>query len=263
MRSFSSLLRCQLRDTFRSRPILGYALALLLLTDALFRFGGGGTRVVLSLINVVLLVVPLVGAVLGTMLFHRARGFAVFILAQPVGRRPLLAALYLGTVIPFLAALLGGLGIPFLWHAAPEAALWGPLASLLAVGVLLTLISTAIALYLAVRIDDRARGLAAALLLWFAGAVIYDGLVLLVAVSFDRYPIERPLLGLTLLNPFDLGRVFLLLQFDRSALLGYTGALFARFFGAGFGALIAVAAMVAWTGTPLGVAFRAFQRKDL
>ena len=40
MRSFTSLLRCQLRDTFRSRPVLGYALALLLLTDALFRFGG-------------------------------------------------------------------------------------------------------------------------------------------------------------------------------------------------------------------------------
>ena len=155
MRAFFRILACQLKEGWRSRSILGYALLLFLLTDALFRFGGGGPRVVLSLINVVLLLVPLVGAVFGTMYFHQARGFALFLLAQPVGRRPLLAALYLGLAIPLTMALLLGLGLPFLWHATPDAALWRPLIALFAVGVLLTLSATALALLISVRIQDR------------------------------------------------------------------------------------------------------------
>ena len=263
MRTFLRILRCQLLEGIRSRPIWGYAALLFLLTDALFRFGGGGPRVVLSLINVVLLLVPLVGAVFGTMYFHQARGFTLFLLAQPVGRRPLLAALYLGLALPLTGAFLVGLGLPFLWHAAPEPALWRPLATLLAVGVLLTLTATALALVVSVRVHDRARGLAAALLLWIVGAVLFDGLLLLITVAFDRWPLERPLLVLTLLNPLDLGRVLLLLQMDRAALLGYTGALFAKFFGSGVGVLVAATALLAWTAGPIGAAFKLFQHRDL
>jgi len=263
MRTFFKILANTLKEGMRSRPVWGYTLLLLLLTDALFRFGGGGPRVVLSLINVVLLLVPLVGAVFGTMYFHQARGFSLFLLAQPVGRRPLLAALYLGLALPLTAALLLGVGLPFIWYAAPEAALWGPLLSLLGVGVMLTLVATAIALVVSVRINDRAKGLAAALLLWITGAVLFDGLLLLITVSFDRWPLERPLLALTLMNPFDLARVALLLQMDRAALLGYTGALFARFFGSGIGVLVAGAALLAWVAGPVGYAFRSFQRRDL
>ncbi len=263
MRTFLRILACQLKEARRSRPILGYAVVLFLLTDALFRFGGGGERVVLSLINVVLLLVPLVGVVFGTMYFHQSRGFALFLLAQPVGRRPLLAALYLGLAIPLTLALLAGLGLPFLWHAAPEPQLWRPLGALFAVGVLLTLAATALALVISVRVDDRARGLATALLLWFVGAVFFDGVLLLITLTFDRWPLERPLLALTLLNPFDLGRVLLLLQMDRAALLGYTGALFARFFGSAIGAVVAGTALLAWTAGPLAAAFRLFQHRDL
>lgn len=263
MSSFLKILRCQLKEGSRSRPVLGYALLLLLLTDALFRFGGGGPRVVLSLINVVLLLVPLVGAVFGTMYFHQSRGFTLFLLAQPVGRRPLLAALYLGLALPLTLAFLAGLGLPFLWHAAPETALWRPLVTLLAVGVLLTLTATALALVVSVTVADRARGLAAALLIWIVGAVLFDGILLLITVSFDRWPLERPLLVLTLMNPLDLGRVLLLLQMDRAALLGYTGALFAHFFGSSTGILVAGGALLAWTAGPLLAAFRLFQYRDL
>ena len=263
MRTFLKLLGHQLREGSRSRPVLGYALLLALLTDALFRFGGGGPRVVLSLINVVLLLVPLVGAVFGTMYFQQERGFSLFLLAQPIGRRPLLGALYLGLTLPLVTAFLAGVGLPFLWHAVPEPALWRPLASLLAVGVLLTVTATALALLVSVQVADRARGLATALLLWVAGAGGYDALLLFITVAFDRWPLERPLLVLTLLDPFDLGRVLLLLQLDRAALLGYTGALFAKFFGSGFGALVAGTALLAWCAGPLGWAFHRFARRDL
>ena len=70
----AKVLRYQLRDLRRSRWILGYALLLLALTDALLRFGGGGPRAVLSLLNVVLVFVPLVSIVFGTMYLYGARG---------------------------------------------------------------------------------------------------------------------------------------------------------------------------------------------
>lgn len=263
MNTFLKILGYRLREGLRARPILGYALVLFLLTDALFRFGGDGPRVVLSLINVVLLLVPLVGAVFGTMYFQQARGFSLFLLAQPVGRRPLLAALYLGLAIPLTLAFVVGVGTPFLWHAVPSPELWRPLAALLGVGVLLTLTATALALFVSVRVLDQAKGLALSLLLWVAGAVLYDGVVLLFTVAFDRWPLERPLLVLTLLDPFDLGRVLLLLQLDHSALLGYTGALFAAFFGSAIGAVVAGLALAGWTAAPLAASFRVFARRDL
>ena len=95
------------------------------------------------------------------------------------------------------------------------------------------------------------------------GAVCFDAVLLLITVTFDRWPLERPLLVLTFLDPFDLGRVLLLLQMDRAALLGYTGALFSKFFGSGSGALLAGLALLGWTAGPLGGAFHLFKHRDL
>ena len=42
MTTFLRIVRAELRDVRRSRWLPGYALVFLLLTDLLFRFGGGG-----------------------------------------------------------------------------------------------------------------------------------------------------------------------------------------------------------------------------
>jgi Cu-processing system permease protein len=63
------------------------------------------------------------------------------------------------------------------------------------------------------------------------------------------------------LNPIDLARVGILLQLDSAALLGYTGALFTHVF-AGAGTLLAAGALGAWIAGPLGLAARAFRRRD-
>ena len=72
---------------------------------------------------------------------------------------------------------------------------------MLAVGVALTLVFTAFALCVAVLFDDRAWGLGAALLVWLACTVVYDGFILLVLTTFRDYPLETPALILTSLNP--------------------------------------------------------------
>jgi Cu-processing system permease protein len=256
----AKVLRYELQDLRRSRWVFGYALLLLALTDALLRFGGGGPRALVSLLNVVLVLVPLVSVVFGTMYLYAARDFIELLLAQPVRRLELYAGLYAGLALPLAAAFVAGVGVPFVW-AQGDAPL-GPLAMLLAAGVLLTLAFTAIAFLVSLVFEDRTRGFGVALLLWLAATALYDAGLVFVAMTWSDYPLELPLLGLTLLNPVDLGRVLLLLQFDNAALLGYTGAVFERFFGSALGIVVSASALLAWCGIPLWLAGRRFVRKD-
>jgi Cu-processing system permease protein len=106
------------------------------------------------------------------------------------------------------------------------------------------------------------RGLAVAVLLWLLFAVVYDGLVLLLLNVFADYPLEKPMIGLMLLNPVDLARVLLLLSFDASALMGYTGAVFEKFFGSALGIGLSAAALGVWLLVPLALGRRFFKKKD-
>jgi Cu-processing system permease protein len=128
--------------------------------------------------------------------------------------------------------------------------------------VLLTLVFTAFALAVSVVIEDRARGLGAALIVWLLTTLVYDGLILLVTTAFDRYPLEGPLLVLVFLNPVDLARVLLLLSFDISALMGYTGAVYERFFQGGGGAAAAFLMLLACAAVPFLLGLHWFRRKD-
>lgn len=262
MRTTTRILKYELHNVVRSRTVLVYTAFLFLLTEVLFRFGGDGARVVISLLNVVLLFVPLVSVVFGTMYVYGAREFTELLLAQPVGRGSLFAGLYLGLALPLAGAFLVGVGLPFVIHAKAEAALWGPLAMLFTGGLLLTVVFTAVAILLATLFDDRAKGLGGAILIWLGTAVLYDGLILLLVTMFRDYPLERPVLALTLLNPIDLGRVLLLLQFDTAALMGYTGAVFQKFFGTSAGRITVVVVLMIQAAVPLLLASRVFRRKD-
>lgn len=262
MTQAKKILGYQLRDIARNRWVIAYTATLLLLTEGLFRLGSDGPRVVLSLLNVVLILVPLVSLMFGTMYLYNAREFIEMLLAQPVGRRAMFAGLWGGLAVPLAGAILVGLGLPFLLHAR-EASLSLTAAGVLAgTGVMLTAVFTAIAFVLALRFDDRARGFGAALLVWLGCAVLYDGLVLLIATLAADYPLEVPLLALTVLNPLDLGRVLLLFSLDVSALLGYTGAVFQRVLGTPLGIGLAVLALSVWLVVPLAWGGRRFSRRD-
>jgi Cu-processing system permease protein len=256
------VLKFQLRDLVRSRWLLGYTLLLLVLTEALLRFGGSGPRAIISLLNVVLILVPLVGIVFGTMYLYGAREFIELLLAQPVGRPALYTGLYAGLALPLVMGFLLGVGLPFLWAGQGEGSGSGSVALLLASGILLTLVFTALAFLVSVLVVDRARGLGLAIVLWLGVTVLYDAVLVLVATTMADYPLELPLLGLTLLNPVDLGRVLLLLRLDAAALMGYTGAVFERFFGSALGTGVTIGALALWVAAPMLLGMRRFIAKD-
>lgn len=261
-RTIGKVMRYELRDVARSRWLLAYTLFFVLVTDALLRFSDDRAKALLSLTNVVLTLIPLVTVVFATMYIYRARAFIELLLAQPVSRRRLFAGLFLGLALPLSGSIVVGVGLPFVGHGLVDGAQRLTLLTLLAVSVMLTFVFTALAFTIALRVEDAVKGLGLAIALWLGCAVVYDAMVLMAAVMFAEYPLERPMLALMMANPVDLGRVLLLLRFDVAALMGYTGAVFEHFFGGVRGALIASGALLAWTVLPLAAGLRAFQRKD-
>ena len=262
MNTTAKIVWYELRDVLRSRSLIAYALFFFGLTEVLLRFGGGGARAALSLMNVVLLLIPLVAIVFGTIYLYNAREFTELLLAQPVHRRQLFAGQYLGLALSLSAAFVTGLGSALALHAGDDVDHLATLVVVAASGILLTLIFTAFATLIVARVDDKVKGIGIAIGLWLAGTVLYDGLVMLGLMVFADYPLERPALAAMIANPIDLARVLILMRLDVSALMGYTGAVFEEFFGSAGGTALASLALVLWTGVPLLLGARRFQRKD-
>jgi len=257
----AKIARYGVRDLMRSRWLLGYASFFAVATWALLRFSDNESKALLSLVNVVLLVVPLANLVFGAMYLYGAREFVELLLAQPVRRRELFAGLYLGLTGPVALSAVVGIGTPLILHGASAATL-RTAAVLGAMSIALSAVFTGIAAVIAYSVEDRVRGLATALGVWLMLAVVYDGLVLMAAVQFADYPLERPMLALMISNPIDLARLVLLLQFDVAALLGYTGAVFEQFVGHAAGPIVAAGAIALWVAIPAIAGARLFHRKN-
>ncbi len=252
----------QWRELARNRWVLAYAIVLVLLTEVLFRVGGSGPRALTSLLNLVLLIVPLVTSVFGVVYWHAAREFTELLLAQPVPRRSLWWGLYLGLVAPLAVAFAVGLSLPLVWHRALDIETVPLLALYLGVGVALTACFGALALWIGVRHDDRLRGLGLVLGTWFLAAIAYDGVVVWLATAYADWPLERPMLVAMLANPVDLARTALVLRLDSAAMLGYTGAVLARTLGGPLGLAVSGLGLALWIAAPVALALRAFRRKD-
>lgn len=261
MNTILKVLKYQARDAVRSRWLIAYGIFFALVTDGLLRFTGDPVKAQLSLVSVVLFVVPLVAIVFGTVYLYNAREFVELILAQPVNRAQTYTGLYLGLALPLALAFVVGLGAPFLFRGV-DAAGWITLLALLTAGVVLTAVFTAIATLIAVLCEDRLRGLGTAIAVWLLLTVVYDGFVLFVLAVMSDYPLERATLAMMMANPIDIARVGLLLRFDAAAMMGYTGAVFLKFFSGAAGMVITAVALTVWVCAPVALGMRAFQRKD-
>jgi Cu-processing system permease protein len=216
------------------------------------------SKAVLSLLNIVLIVIPLVSMVFSTIHWYNSYEFIELMLTQPISRKKVLLSEFTGISSSLFTAFLIGVGIPVVLYDFNSTGL-----GLILIGSLLTLVFTSIAFLASIKSKDKARGIGAALLLWFYFALIYDGLVLTILFTFSDYPLEKITLVLSSLNPIDLGRIYLMLQMDISALMGYTGATYKEFFGCNIGLLYTLGTMIVWMVVPILLAFRSFNKKDL
>ncbi len=252
-----------IRDLMRNRWGLLYTAFFAVLTVGLFQLQAQSAKVAVSLMSICLFLIPLVASIFGTIYFYNSREFVELVLTQPVARRTVFLGMFLGLSFALVAGFVLGVGIPTVILGDWSSGQLVSMTLLLTVGSLLTVIFLAISFLLAIIFDDRGKGLAAVLAVWLFTALVYDGLVLLAAMTFSDYPLETPLLVASMANPIDLARVTLLIQTDWAALMGYTGAVFNRFFGTALGVTIAAISLGLWTAVPLLAGIRKFRLKDL
>jgi Cu-processing system permease protein len=252
------LIRYILLDIVRTRFILFYTLLLLLSSIGMFQLDGDTSKVLLSLMNIVLIVVPLVSVVFTTIHFYNSYEFIELMLAQPVDRRLIFLAEFLATVISLVSAYLIGVGVPMIFYGGAVGGMM-----LLFTGSMLTVAFVSLAFLSSVLTRDKAKAIGLALLFWLYFALIYDAFIMWFIYHFSEYPLERATLALVSLNPVDLARIMMMLELDISALMGYSGAFFKQFFGSAQGGIFSTLLLILWSLIPIGFATRIFRRKDL
>lgn len=245
-------------DILRNRFVLAYLLFLLVISMSFFNLESNATKGLMSLLNIILIVLPLVSIVFATIHVYNSYEFMELMIAQPIRRSDIFLGEYLGLAASLCIAFCIGVGVPvFIYDGSFRGVI------LVLCGLLLTLVFVSLAFLATVLARDKARGIGLALLLWFFCTILYDGIVLMSMFAFSDYPLEKAVMGLVFLNPVDLTRIAMLLQLDAAALMGYTGALFQHFFGSGIGAGLSLLAMLLWIVWPLWLAVRIFNRKDI
>jgi Cu-processing system permease protein len=212
--------------------------------------------------NVIIILVPLIGTIFGVMYYYNSKEFTELLLAQPIKRSYIFLGQYLGVAFSLSMSLILGLGLPFIFYGIfKSSAIWD-FALLLVTGGFLTFIFTALAFNIALANENKIKGFGYAILLWLFMAVIYDGIFLMFLVMFDDYPLDKFSLIASMFNPIDLSRILILLKLDISALLGYTGAVFQKFFGTSQGLIISVFVLSLWVIISTYNIFRISKKKD-
>ncbi len=245
------ILKYSFYDLIRSRWSYVYFLFYLALGFVLLFLNNDVSKAVITLMNVIIVLVPLIGTIFGVMYFYNSKEFTELLLAQPIKRSSIFLGQYLGVAGSLSLSLVLGLGIPFVVYGLFRSDAIFDFSLLLVTGAFLTLIFTALSFNIALSNENKIKGFGYAVLLWLFLAVIYDGLFLMSLVLFDDYPLDSFSLVATMLNPIDLSRTLILLKLDISALLGYTGAVFKQFFGTNQGLVVSMLMLVLWTVLPI------------
>ncbi len=244
------ILKYSFFDLIRSRWTYVYFLFYFLLGVVLLFLTPSLSKTILTLMNVILLLVPLIGTIFGVMYYYNSKEFTELLLALPIKRSSIFIGQYLGVAISLTLSLIMGLGVPFILYGLFQSSAIWEFSQLLVLGAFLSFIFSGLSYSIALCNENRIMGFSYAILVWLFMAVIYDGIFLIVLNVFGDYPLDQFSLMASLFNPIDLSRIMMLLQLDISALLGYTGALFKNFFGNHWGGFIAFIMLLLWTLIP-------------
>lgn len=261
MKLMNKILRYEIHNTIRNKWIIVYAFFFFFVGYAMFAFSGDASKAYISLMNVVLIIIPIVSLIFGSIYLYNSREFVEMMLSQPIDRKSLFLGIYFGTSIPLSLSWVIGIILPFLLFSKSYQQFDG-LLFLILIGAALTFVFTAIAFLVTIRQDDKAKGLGYLIMIWLLLAVIYDGIILLIVYYFQDYPLEKVMIGLSIVNPIDLARLIFLIKFNISALMGYTGTVFQNFFGSVLGIFISIFFLFVWIIVPIFLSTNSFSKKD-
>ena len=244
----------------------GLALGLSLLGfSGLGTFGiAGFGRTVASLINLVMLIVPLMGLMLGAISIsgERERGSLLPLLAQPIGPTEILLGKYVGTAVALTAAILFGFGfsgIVIAWQGG--LAQFSHYLMLVGLTLLLGLVHLSIGFLISTFTSKSTTAISVALILWLTIVFISDLGLIGTAVVLRLSP--AVLLAFTLMNPAQVFKLAAIYTIQGNLeILGAAG-LYARDVFAGFLFPILVTLFFLWVFIPLLLAIGMFRRRSV
>jgi Cu-processing system permease protein len=269
IKSILTLANYELRSSLRNRWFMLYALIFAVLAVALsslslsgagmFGFAGFG-RTAASLINLVLLIVPLMGLTIGaqSLAAEREQGTLAYLLAQPIGRAEVLLGKLLGLGTALLAALLLGFGLAaalIAWQGGlVEAGRYG---LLVALSLLLALVSLSIGIALSAWSRSGALATGLALFVWLALVFVGDlGLMgTAIAMKLDI----GVLFSLSLINPLQVFKIATVNGLRASLeVLGPAGIYATRTYGDTL-MLLLTGVLALWIILPMAAAYLRFR----
>jgi Cu-processing system permease protein len=274
----SPLLLCarqELRLAVRSRWTQTFAavfaaLSLAVAASGYVLSGGEGiqdfARTAASLVQLILLLVPLTSLTIGVLALAPERGAAELLYSQPVPRRSVLLGQLLGLFVALAAAEaigLGGAGLVIFGRSGSIGA--GAYALLFAASLATTAIFLGIAALLAAGGPGRrAQSLALAVIVWFAAVVLFDVAALGIASLLPSGAASRTLILAVLLNPVDAVRTGTLLGIQGTTAFGAASLALLRFTKGPVGAavLLSLSALL-WGMLPPALAARRLGKADL
>jgi Cu-processing system permease protein len=263
----------ELRDARRNRWFLLYTLAFagLALALAWLALSGIGSyglagfgRTGASLINLVLLIVPLMGLTLGALSLagERERGTLLYLMTQPVAQIELLLGKFLGLALAVLVTLALGFGLSGLliaWRGGAAQA--GNYLALVLLAFLLALVSLSLGFLISAAVRKSATAVGLALFLWLV-LVFFGDLGLMGTAVVMQLEIGQ-LFTLALLNPLQLFKMASILALRSNLeVLGPAGVYAVRTYGSGLMVVLLII-LSAWVILPLSSTYLVFRKRGV
>lgn len=263
----------ELKDARRNRWFILFALAFagLALTMGWLALSGVGTyglagfgRTGASMVNLVLLIIPLMGLTLGALSVagERERGTLLYLLTQPISQSELLIGKFIGLSMAILVALVLGFGLSGLliaWQGGTSQA--GDYLTLVLLAFVLALASLSLGFLISAAVRKSATAVGIALFLWLL-LVFFGDLGLMGTAIVLRMDIDQ-LFTLALLNPLQLFKMAAILAIRSNLeVLGPAGVYAVRTYGSQLMTLLIVI-LIAWTVLPLTITYLVFRRRGV
>jgi Cu-processing system permease protein len=267
-----TLAKKELRDALRNRWFALYTLAFVALALAfsylalagagLTGFAGFG-RTAASLINLVLLIVPLMALTIGaqSLAGEQERNTLAYLLAQPISRADIFVGKYVGLALSLLASLTLGFGIAGVVMALNGTGAADPTAyvKLVALAFLLSLTMLSVGFLVSALTSRAGVAVGIGLFLWLA-FVFFGDLGMMGTSMALRVPIAN-LFWLSLTNPLQVFKMAAILNIQATLdILGPAGIYAMQQYGQTLLGLF-LGVLVVWIILPAGVAYLRFATK--
>jgi Cu-processing system permease protein len=247
------------------------ALSLAVAVSGYVLSGGSGVqdfaRTAASLVQLVLLLVPLTALLLGVLTLASDRGNAELLFSQPVARGTILMGRVLGLFEALVSAQALGFGVAGLviYSQAGNEGVSGFL-TVVAASVVLTGVCLGLAALIAAGNIGRrrSRALAVALVVWLVLVVLVDLAALGAASLLRSGAASRLLITTAIVNPVDAVRTAALMAIEGTAAFGSASLALLRFAGGPVRAgLLLGGSLLLWLAIPLFLASRRLSRADI